>query len=70
MKIKIKNVFEPEKEVLIKNLQDDKNVVFAANPGEPNITIRCKNNDGFPVFVNMSKTACLAITFKKDTDQD
>jgi hypothetical protein len=70
MKIKIKNVFEPEKEVEIKNLHDDKAVVFDGKPGEPNIIIRCKNNDGFPVFINMSKTACLAIAFKKDTDPD
>jgi len=68
MKIKIKNVFEPEKEIEIKNLQDDKTVTFQGQEREPNIIIRCKTNDGFPVFINMSKTACLAISFLKDTD--
>lgn len=70
MKIKIKNVFEPEKQSIeIGNLQDDKGVVFANRPGEPNVTINCKTKSGFPVFINMSKTACLAISFLGDNDE-
>ena len=70
MKIKIQNVFEPEKEVVIKNLQDNKETHLDMDDRSPNIIIRCKNNDGFPFFINMSKTACLAISFLKDTDNN
>ncbi len=72
MKIKIKNVFEPEKqETVIDNLENDKNVYWPMPnevKGEPNITIKCRTKSGYPVFINMSKTACLAISFVEDSD--
>ena len=71
MKIKIKNVFESDKEpTVITNLQDDKTITLKSEKGDPNLTIHCKDKDGFPVFINMSKTACLAISFLKDTDSN
>ena len=70
MKIKIQNVFEPEKTVIIKNLQDSKKWSYESDDRSPNITIKCENNDGLPLFINMSKTACLAISFLKDTDNN
>lgn len=68
MKIKIKNVFEPDKAaVMIYDLEDDKKVdLEAAEKGDPHLTIRCKTKSGFPVFINMAKTACLAIEFSED----
>ena len=74
MKIKIKNVFEPEKQAtVITDLEDDKNIAFpdpAATKGEPHVVIRCKTKTGYPVFINMSKTACLAISFMEDSEDD
>jgi hypothetical protein len=68
MKIKIKNVFAADSEsvVTLNDLQDDKNVVLNSKPGEPNITISCKTKMGYPVFVNMPKTACLTLSFLED----
>ncbi|MFZ2948135.1 MAG: hypothetical protein WA003_01505 [Desulfuromonadaceae bacterium] len=69
MKIKIENVFAavPDDSVVIINgIQDDKNLELKPNPNEPNLTIRCKTKDGFPCFINMPKTACLAVSFLKD----
>ena len=68
MKIKIKNVFaaDSESEVTLTDLQDDKTVVLKAEKGEPNSTISCRTKTGYPVFINMPKTACLAISFSEN----
>lgn len=70
MKIKIQNVFEPEKNVEIVDIADDKDISMFGPVGTPNITISCKTKKGYPVFINMSKTACLAISFVGDTDNN
>lgn len=68
MKIKIKNVFAADTEsgVTLTNLLDDKTVSLKLEKGEPNATISCKTKTGYPVFINMPKTACLAISFSED----
>ena len=68
MKIKIKNVFAADAEsgVTLKDLMDDKTVSLKLEKGEPNATISCKTKTGFSVFINMPKTACLAISFSED----
>lgn len=69
MKIKIKNVFAADSEsgvTWLVDLQDDKAVVLKAEKGEPNATISCKTKTGYPVFINMPKTAGLAISFSED----
>ena len=67
MKIKIKNVFAAnESEVVVDNLEDDKNAILNGKPGDPNLTINCKTKDGFPCFINMPRTACLTISLVKD----
>jgi hypothetical protein len=68
MKIKIKNVFAADAEsgVTLSDLQDDKNAFLKAEKGDPNITISCKTKAGYPVFINMPKTACLTISFLED----
>ncbi len=68
MKIKIKNVFaaDAESELTLVDLQNDKELSLKAERGDPNITINCKTKAGYPVFINMPKTACLAISFLED----
>jgi len=71
MKIKIKNVFaanaaSSDGEVTLNELQDDKQLCLKAEKGEPNMTINCKTKTGYPVFINMPKTACLTISFLED----
>ena len=68
MKIKIKNVFAADNSsvVTLTDLEDDKTVSLKLEKGEPNATISCKTKTGFPVFINMPKTACLAISFSED----
>jgi len=68
MKIKIKNVFAADSDsgIMLPGLQDDKTVTLKAEKGEPNSTISCRTKTGYPVFINMPKTACLAISFSED----
>jgi len=68
MKIKIKNVFaaDADSELTLINLQDNKELSLKAEKGDPNMTINCKTKAGYPVFINMPKTACLAISFLED----
>jgi hypothetical protein len=69
MKIKIKNVFAADPSdngVTLADLQDDKTVILKAEKGEPNSTISCRTKTGYPVFINMPKTACLAISFSEN----
>jgi hypothetical protein len=69
MKIKTKNVFAADSEsgvTWLTDLQDDKTVILKAEKGEPNSTIVCKTKAGYPVFINMPKTAGLAISFSED----
>ena len=68
MKIKIKNVFAADGSSVttLTDLMDDKTVSLKLEKGEPNATISCRTKTGFPVFINMPKTACLAISFSED----
>jgi hypothetical protein len=66
MKIKIKNVFEPEKEFEIGDLQDNKALELKDIPNSPNLMISAKTKDEYPFLINMSRSACLAITFLAD----
>jgi hypothetical protein len=66
MKIKITNVFEPDKTVVIEDLQDDTTLNLKDTPNSANLVINGRTKDGFPFFINMSRGACLAVAFLKD----
>jgi len=66
MKIKITSVFEPDKIVVVENLQNNTVLDLKDTPGSANLIVGGKTKDGFPFFINISRGANLAVEFLKD----